>query len=146
MSNTTKEEMKQAMCDLEAEICGLEKDILALEIPLSEKRHDLQALRREYSRIHGPLYNCRICGKPHEDQDFAEAYNDLLVCRECDSHAQTANMQKPFHSSGDDDGDNPLYIGGKKVWRRYKFGGYITLFDEHDCEDEAEFYKKHFKF
>jgi len=122
----------------------LEEEIQSIESTLADKKKALSVLKGEHIRIYGPLYRCRICNAPHEDQEFAENYNNLLVCGHCESRALTASNDEPFHDSGEDDGDNPLFIDGIKVWRRYKFSGYITLFDEHDCENVMDFYHKHF--
>ena len=137
MGEPEKDKMRQAIDDLEGEI-------RALEDSLKDKNDELSALKIKYVEIHGPLYICRICNAPHKDQDVAENYKNLLVCKECESRARTVNDKEPFHDSGADDGDNPLFIDGVKVWRRYKFGGYVTLFDEYGCEDVMEFYHKHF--
>ena len=41
---------------------------------------------------------------------------------------------------GGDWGDNPVFIDGHKCWRRYKFGGWVTLRDFWDISDIGDFY------
>jgi hypothetical protein len=42
-----------------------------------------------------------------------------------------------------DTGINPGFIDGQKAWRRYRFGGWVTMVDEHDCDSLEEFYEAH---
>ncbi len=137
MNATDKDKLKKEIDDLEDEIC-------ALGDSLKDKEIEILRVKDKYIKEHGPLYLCRICNAPHEDQEFAENYNNLLICKECESRARTADNNEPFHNGGADDGDNPLFINGVKVWRRYRFGGFITLFDENDCKDVMEFYRENF--
>ncbi|HOC94098.1 MAG TPA: hypothetical protein PKH33_17245 [bacterium] len=44
-----------------------------------------------------------------------------------------------------DAGENPVFIDGHKCWRRYRFGGYVTMKDDYDCADISEFYTRHNK-
>jgi hypothetical protein len=34
-------------------------------------------------------------------------------------------------------------IDGIKCWRCYRYGGYVTMRDDHDCADIGQFYDKH---
>ena len=74
--------------------------------------------------------------------DFSLRYPNL-VCNDCEGKALNADGNSAVHLSWDDDGDNPVFIDGVKCWRRYKFGGYITMRDVHDFPTLTEFYRYH---
>ena len=111
-----------------------------------------------------PQAECAICGEPFEsyDLEFASNYANL-VCEACDERAGTAEGDSPKYGNEylgrdtiiDDDsgtptirmppdvGDNPVFIDGQKCWRRYRFGGWITRRDDHDCSSIKEFHERH---
>ena len=89
---------------------------------------------------------CSICAadlSKYYSPDFAVNYPNL-TCKSCDAKAVNLEGTAPEHFSPEDDGDNPLFIDGVKCWRRYRFGGYVTMRDSHDCSTLDEFYRLHF--
>jgi hypothetical protein len=86
--------------------------------------------------------SCGICQSPVENPNFARNYPNY-VCRTCDRRAVNKHGNPPLHESAHDHGDNPIFIDGIKCWRRYRYGGYVTMRDDHDCADIGEFYSQH---
>jgi hypothetical protein len=93
----------------------------------------------ESSSVH-----CALCGRP-VNESLGDYPNP--VCRTCDSRSRAVNTagQRPAFISALDDGDNPVFIDERKCWRRYRFGGYITMLDDGDARDILEFYARHHK-
>ena len=83
--------------------------------------------------------HCSICGQPLDDPSFASRYPNF-VCRACDARAVNQDGMQPEHHSMEDAGDNPEFVDGIQCWRRYKFGGYITMRDDDRYESIGEFY------
>ena len=82
---------------------------------------------------------CSICGDRVDD--FFAGYPNP-VCRQCDSRAVNESGAAPEHQSMFDSGDNPVFIDGKKCWRRYRYGGFVTMFDDLDCDNLREFHDR----
>jgi hypothetical protein len=111
----------------------------------------IKSLLREVSRrsfrlksedVMDDLMNCSVCQGSLEESfgsgpEFIRMYPHL-VCRRCDERAVNKDGQKPFHDPMDF-GDNPVFIDGIKCWRRYKFGGFVTMRDMFDCSTLREF-------
>lgn len=84
---------------------------------------------------------CPICGDEPAYIDFSTYPYE--VCSDCDKKAVNEDGQKARSDPKGDWGDNPVYVDGEKCWRRYRFGGWVTMKDMHDCESLEEFYQKH---
>lgn len=105
---------------------------------------------------------CAICGEALYGipLPLTKTYVNV-VCKACERRAVTADGEEPKQGAAyrekvkaesedpesvdvpSDAGENPVFIDGRKCWRRYKFGGYITRVDEFDCDDIWEFREKH---
>ena len=64
------------------------------------------------------------------------------MCRRCQLRALNQDGGVPEHDIDLDKGDNPVFIDGFKCWRRYLFGGFVTMRDSFDCQSMQEYYKK----
>jgi DNA-directed RNA polymerase subunit RPC12/RpoP len=111
-----------------------------------------------------PQDTCAICDRPFEcyDPEFTSQYANL-VCESCDERAVTKDTEKLKTGNeylgeetiiddnrdgltlrmAPDVGDNPVFIDGQKCWRRYRFGGWVTRQDDHDCDSVMEFHETH---
>ena len=136
MSELSKEELRNI-------IQGKEQSIANLRRKLSDEESSLYKLNQKYNDKYGSFHYCPMCNKQSE-YSHEESYNHLLICSDCDKKSVNQNGLKPIYDSDSDSGDNPIYIDDIKCWRRYKFGGFITLIDKHDCQDETEFYARNF--
>ena len=90
------------------------------------------------------LDHCPICGRRH--YRGVEAIYPGLICKECDGRS-LGRTGRPAHLcflAMDTYGENPVYVDGRKCWRRFRFGGYITMLDQNGnnkqegCEHRIE--------
>ena len=91
------------------------------------------------------FYSCPICGgnliETYSSADFIKNYPGL-ICHECDARSVNSDGNEPYHSSMGDYGDNPVFIDSNKCWRRYRFGGYVTMVSPEGCNTLEEFYEQ----
>lgn len=95
---------------------------------------------------------CPICGGVVGG--MADVYPNL-ICDECDSRAVDAagnDDRSGVRLTSTDEGvitfesdhrENPVFVDGRQCWRRYRFGGWVTMLDRHDCDSLSEFYDRH---
>lgn len=92
-------------------------------------------------------FPCPICAsdllKDFDEAEFPRNYRGL-ICRKCDEKAVNSEGFAP-EEYWYDDGDNPVFIDSTKCWRRYRFGGWVTMVDPYDCDTLDEFYERVFR-
>jgi hypothetical protein len=66
-----------------------------------------------------------------------------LVCIFCDKEALGSDGSAAFFDARTEMGDNPVWIRGRKCWRRYHFGGFHTMADSEDLPSIEAYYKKY---
>lgn len=90
-------------------------------------------------------FRCPICSRDLL-LDFPSAPSIVgypgLICRTCDRRAINSKGAAPEMFGFDDNGDNPVFIDSRKCWRRYRFGGFVTMLDPYDCDTLEEFYDR----
>jgi len=88
---------KKHLRNISDEIITLNKELSEINRKISGKQDKYNELKDTYFKKYGPLFSCRISGVIHEDQDFAENKNDLMICRACDDRTITKDGNAPFH-------------------------------------------------
>lgn len=84
---------------------------------------------------------CSICGRPDDRGAAFRAQYPMAVCTACDLRGLNSEGRRPAHESNFDSGDNPVFIDGHQCWRRYRFGGYVTMRDPENATDVGTFFE-----
>lgn len=111
------------------------------------------------------MSGCYLCGAP------LEVNYPNQVCNVCDARSLTLEGRPPFHCSdalldpskpswyyvmhegkrarkmnrmSADSGENPVFVDGVQCWRRYRFGGWVTMADPENHTTLDDFYGHHY--
>lgn len=121
---------------------GVEQITIALgDRARREAGEHRRALTSDDRPGYGLAMSCAVCSAQSlsGSEELAFEYPGQL-CFACQERAVTAAGMPAMHDSQGDSGDNPLFVDGVKCWRRYRFGGYVTMRDDTPCESLDEFY------
>jgi hypothetical protein len=78
----------------------------------------------------GSATKCPICSNEFEGDPLYQG----LICDACDQKAVGSTGHDPFVEPWYDSGENPVFVDGRRCYRRYRFGGWVTMVDECECE------------
>ena len=130
---------------------GIDPDerVVEYRIPFSQlgrvaaAADDLEVYGR---RLGDTDFPCPICGedmlKKFDGDPETAGFYPNLICPDCNSRAVTADGQPAVNNSDYDD-LVPVFVDGKKCWRRYRFFE-AAMYDPFDCDTLEEFNNKLF--
>ena len=105
---------------------------------------ELEATRARFSSLPVISITLRACAACGTSLEFVGEGYPHLVCETCDRRAVARNGASPAVDPNADTGENPVFIDGRQCWRRYRFGGWVTMADSTGTASLEQYYETHF--